>query len=69
MFTINDYDIIIKKFEELADYKYNKFHENLVPGTTVVSGIRVSEIRDISKEIIKHDPAGFLTVCRDGSYE
>ncbi|MDR0853683.1 MAG: DNA alkylation repair protein [Clostridiales Family XIII bacterium] len=69
MFTDEDYAAVIQRFEELSDEKYRKFNEGLIPGTATAYGVRVPAVRAIAKDIAKVDPIGFLSVCKDGSFE
>jgi len=68
-FTEKDYQAVLAEFQSLADEKYKKFNESLIPGTQTAYGVRVPEIRRIAKGIVKTDPSGFLAVSRPGSYE
>lgn len=45
---------------ELADPAYRKFHSSLLPGTENVLGVRIPELRKLSKEIRKGDWEKFL---------
>lgn len=41
------------KLEQIADEKYKQFSLTLAPGTTNILGVRVPELRNIAKEIVK----------------
>lgn len=68
-FTQREYRQILEEFSSLADPKYKKFHESLIPGTQTAYGVRVPEIRRIARQIVKNDPQGFLALSQPASYE
>lgn len=68
-FTAQDYDGVLTRLGELADEKYKKFNESLIPGTVTAYGVRVPDLRSIARSIIKKDPEGFLVAASPGSYE
>jgi predicted GIY-YIG superfamily endonuclease/3-methyladenine DNA glycosylase AlkD len=68
-FTKADYKAVLGQFASLADEKYRKFNEALIPGTSTAYGVRVPHIRAIAKDIIRTDPLGFLSVCKDATFE
>lgn len=68
-FTAQDYPAVLERFEALADPKFKKFNESLIPGTVTAYGVRVPQVRLIARSIIKDDPEGFLAVSRPSSYE
>ncbi len=68
-FTEKEYRRILEEFSQLADAKYKKFNESLIPGTQTAYGVRVPEIRRIARQIVKSDPEGFLELSRPASYE
>ena len=68
-FGLEDYRAVLEEFRELADEKYKKFNESLIPGTETAYGVSLPALRAISKRIVKDDPRGFLAVSRTDSYE
>lgn len=68
-FTQADYQAVLREFEALADEKYKKFNESLIPGTETAYGVRTPAVRAIAKRILRQDAPGFLAVSRPGSYE
>lgn len=68
-FTAEDYKAMLARLEALGDPQYKKFHEGLIPGTTMAYGVRVPAMRALAKKIVKEDPAGFLAAGAPGSYE
>lgn len=68
-FAAKDYEQVLAEFEELADEKYREFHSSLIPNNEINYGVRIPEIRKISKRIIKSDPFGFLEISQSNSYE
>lgn len=59
----------VKEFSVHADEKYKIFHERLIPGTTMGYGVRVPEIRKISRSILRQNPLEFIAACKYESYE
>ncbi len=68
-FSQEEYAAILEEFAALSDGKYKAFNESLIPGTATAYGVRVPEIRRISRLVIKKDPMGFLVASQPGSYE
>jgi predicted GIY-YIG superfamily endonuclease/3-methyladenine DNA glycosylase AlkD len=68
-FTEADYEAILTRFTSLADEKYKKFNESLLPGRATAYGVRMPHMRAIAKEIISKDPIGFIAVCKDATHE
>lgn len=68
-FTPEDYQAMLAELASLGDEKYKKFHERLIPGTTMAYGVRVPAMRAIAKKVIRQDPRGFLAAGIPGSYE
>lgn len=62
-----DYNEFVKYLESLADEKYKKFTDSLVPNRTNSIGIRVPILRQISKDIAKGNYSDFLN-CKIGTY-
>lgn len=63
------YEAFLKELEASADPHYKAFHEKLIPGKAMTYGIRLPVMRKITKDILKNDPEGFLSLCKDSSYE
>lgn len=68
-FSPDDYQAVLAELAAQADPKYKKFHEGLIPGTSMAYGVRVPAMRAIAKKIVKQDPAGFLAMSAPASYE
>lgn len=68
-FTAEDYQAVLQEFAALGDKKYKKFNESLIPGTATAYGVRVPEVRRISRSIIKNDPAGYLVAAQPETFE
>ena len=65
--TKDDYAELTKYLETLADEKYKKFSDALVPGAELSYGIRVPVLRQTAKAIAKGNYSGFLQ-CKKGGY-
>ena len=57
IWTQSDYDEFAEYLKTLADEKYKKFSDSLVPGGTQSIGIRVPILRQTAKAISKGDQA------------
>ena len=68
-FSKEDYQALLAELEALADPKYRDFHQGLVPGTEIAYGVRVPQLRQLARSILKKDPAGFLVAGAPASYE
>jgi 3-methyladenine DNA glycosylase AlkD len=68
-FTSRDYEAVLERFRLLADEKYKKFNESLMPGTVTSYGVRMPRMREIAMEIVRQDAYGFLAVSRTDSTE
>ncbi|MBQ8300809.1 MAG: DNA alkylation repair protein [Clostridia bacterium] len=62
-----DYEEFINHLKSLADEKYKKFNDALVPGEEHSIGVRVPQLRSIAKEISKGNYTEFLA-CKKGQY-
>lgn len=67
IWTQSDYDEFAEYLKTLADEKYKKFSDSLVPGGTQSIGIRVPILRQTAKAISKGDYASFLN-CKNNAY-
>lgn len=63
--TQEDYRKFVLYLESLADEKYKKFSDALVPDCELSLGVRVPVLRSIAKEISKGNYAEFLA-CKKG---
>ena len=52
----------------MRDLKYKEFHSSLCPGTDNIIGVRIPELRKLSKELYKKDK-NVLTKIGDKYYE
>ena len=66
--TQNDYGEYLNYLNSLGESEYKEFNSKLVPDTPHMFGIRVPEIRKISKEILKGNYVEFLN-CKKGDYQ
>lgn len=57
---------IRKELQALVDAKYKEFHSSLLPGANNILGVRIPQLRIMTKEIIKR---GLAYVCRVNRYE
>ncbi|MEE0775707.1 MAG: DNA alkylation repair protein [Bacillota bacterium] len=53
----------------LADEKYRKFHQKIVPGCMTLLGVRMPQLRQLGKEIAQGDGRRFLSVAGHEIYE
>ncbi len=53
----------------IQDIKYRDFNKKLIPGTENIIGIRVPNLRKLSKEISQGNWKEFLEVAEDTYYE
>ena len=67
IWTQSDYDEFAEYLKTLADEKYKKFSDSLVPGGTQSIGIRVPILRQTAKAISKGNYASFLN-CKNNAY-
>lgn len=66
----SNYNELIEYLKAFSDEKYREFHSRLVPNSqSEFLGIRLPVMRKISKEILKGDYEGFLTVSGTKYYE
>lgn len=62
-----DYEEFTEYLKSLADEKYKKFNDALVPDGERSFGVRVPQLRSIAKKISKGNYAEFLA-CKKGQY-
>lgn len=62
-------DIVIKRFFDLQDKKYQEFHSKLCPNIDNIIGVRLPELRKIAKEIAKTDWQTFIKNVKNEYYE
>lgn len=67
VWTQDDYSELTEYLKSLAEEKYKKFSDSLVPGEESSYGVRVPILRQIAKEIHKGDYNSFLA-CKKGNY-
>lgn len=60
---------IRKELERLTDEKYREFHSGLLPGIDNILGVRVPELRKLSKRVAKEDWRCYLESSADETYE
>lgn len=61
--------IYTARLESLADVKYRDFQAKLVPGISDILGVRIPDLRSVSKEIIGGNWRSFLETPPGGLYE
>lgn len=58
-------DSLVARLKGMADEKYRKFNEGLIPGTENTSlGVRLPMLRALAKEILREDWLSFLDASR-----
>ena len=67
LWTQDDYEELTEYLKSLADEKYKKFSDSLVPGEDLSYGIRIPILRQIAKKIHKGGYESFLA-CKKGNY-
>ena len=61
---------IKERLEELSDKKYKEFHSSLCPNSSEIMGVRVPDLRNLAKEIVKSSNIGeYLENASDDTYE
>ena len=60
---------IRKKLFELQDVKYKEFHSGLCPNVDKIIGVRVPQLKELAKQIVKEDYKEFLIHVKDEYYE
>lgn len=64
-----DYNELLEYMMSIQDIKYRDFNKKLIPGTENIIGIRVPNLRKLSKEISQGNWKKFLEVAEDTYYE
>lgn len=64
-----DYNELLEYMMSIKDIKYRDFNKKLIPGTENIIGIRVPNLRKLSKEISQGNWKEFLEVAEDTYYE
>ncbi|EGT3903451.1 DNA alkylation repair protein [Clostridioides difficile] len=64
-----DYNELLEYMMSIQDIKYRDFNKKLIPGTENIIGIRVPNLRKLSKEISQGNWKEFLEVAEDTHYE
>lgn len=64
-----DYNELLEYMMSIQDIKYRDFNKKLIPGTENIIGIRVPNLRKLSKEISQGNWKEFLEVAEDTYYE
>lgn len=57
------------RLESLADEKYKKFSQTLIPGSREILGVRIPALRLLAKEIAKGDWQSYLAGAADDTFE
>lgn len=64
-----DYKKLLEYMKSIQDIKYRDFNKKLIPNTENIIGIRVPNLRELSKEISNGNWKEFLDVAEDTYYE
>lgn len=64
-----EYIEFLEYMKSIQDIKYRDFNKKLIPGTENIIGIRIPNLRKLSKEISKGNWKEFLEVSEDTYYE
>ena len=68
-FSPQDCAALRRELESLADPSYKAFNESLLPGVETAYGIRLPQMRQVAKTLLRQDPAGFLEHFQPNCYE
>ena len=68
-FSPQDCAALRRELESLADPAYKAFNESLLPGVETAYGIRLPQMRQVAKALLRQDPAGFLEHFQPNCYE
>lgn len=68
-FQPGDRAALLRELEQLADPAYKTFNEGLLPGVETAYGIRLPDLRNLAKKILRSDPLSFLENVQPGCYE
>ena len=68
-FSPQDCAALRQELESLADSSYKAFNESLLPGVETAYGIRLPQMRQVAKALLRQDPAGFLEHFQPNCYE
>lgn len=68
-FSPQDCAALRQELESLADPAYKAFNESLLPGVETAYGIRLPQMRQVAKALLRQDPVGFLEHFQPNCYE
>lgn len=68
-FSPQDCAALRRELESLADPAYKTFNESLLPGVETAYGIRLPQMRQVAKALLRQDPSGFLEHFQPNCYE
>ena len=68
-FSPQDCAALRRELESLADPAYKTFNESLLPGVETAYGIRLPQMRQVAKTLLRQDPVGFLEHFQPNCYE
>ena len=68
-FSPQDCAALRQELESLADPAYKAFNESLLPGVKTAYGIRLPQMRQVAKTLLRQDPVGFLEHFQPNCYE
>ena len=60
---------VLEELEALAEVKYKKFNQKIVPTKQKMLGVRLPNLRKIAKKIVKQNPYEFLALDKKNIYE
>ena len=67
--TEQDYQQLVAQLRELADPDYLAFNQKLVPDCSNMLGVRMPELRRLSRQIVKGNAEEYLALAGAGSHE
>ncbi len=67
--TQQDYQQLVEQLRELADPDYLAFNQKLVPDCSNMLGVRMPELRRLSRQIVKGNAEEYLALAGAGSHE
>lgn len=68
-FSPQDCAALRQELESLADPAYKAFNDSLLPGVETAYGIRLPQMRQVAKALLRQDPVGFLEHFQPNCYE
>ena len=66
---MSEYDAVIEKLKNKADAKYKAFNDRIIVSNYETIGVRIPDVKKITKEINKEKTRGYLSECKFAYYE